>query len=213
MGLISKIQSSPSGKISTRFSHIDLNLIMSKAASLKGMATAIVLTALFESWISHYGTPTKITTEKGSQFESLVMQSVCQLYEYPENQHTCLSSAVKRLDGKFSLHAQGSAYVFCQSMDQVAFHCHAWVKNEFQGRSTSLFLYKFKNNRGIFSLCKSSTWTTNLGGKTQKMYTWFTYYSNWPSPSSPGYSFANTANWSIQLRKIPPSDCLKRDRA
>lgn len=101
MGLISKIQSSPSGKISTRFSHIDLNLIMSKAASLKGMATAIVLTALFESWISDYGTPTKITTEKGSQFESLVMQSVCQLYEYPENQHTCLSSAVKRLMESF----------------------------------------------------------------------------------------------------------------
>lgn len=80
----------------SRFSHIHLDLIVLPkvrdyqycltiidrftrwpvAVPLKDMTADTVVTALFDHWISHYGTPIKIITDQGSQFESQLFKAL-----------------------------------------------------------------------------------------------------------------------------------------
>lgn len=79
----------------SRFSHVHLDLIVLPrindyqycltiidrftrwpvAVPLKDMTAETVVTSFFDHWISHYGTPTKITTDQGSQFESQLFKA------------------------------------------------------------------------------------------------------------------------------------------
>lgn len=46
------------------------------AVPLKDITADTITTALFDNWISHYGTPTTITSDQGSQFESTLFQAL-----------------------------------------------------------------------------------------------------------------------------------------
>ncbi|XP_057339379.1 uncharacterized protein LOC130676888 [Microplitis mediator] len=49
------------------------------AVPIKDMTADTVVTALFDHWIAHYGTPIQITTDQGMQFESALFTALAQL--------------------------------------------------------------------------------------------------------------------------------------
>lgn len=49
------------------------------AVPLKDITADTVTTALFDHWIAHYGTPTTITSDQGTQFESALFQALASL--------------------------------------------------------------------------------------------------------------------------------------